>query len=78
MQPYPGWLDALAWTLLSLAFLCALIVIVDYARRGEVPASSPVHWFMMQTGMIVGFFTSYPVNKWLIQRGGKEKMPEYV
>lgn len=46
--------------------------------RAEVPATSPVHWFMMQIGMILGFFTSYPVNKWLIQRGWKEKMPEHV
>jgi hypothetical protein len=36
--------------------------------------ASPVYWFMMQIGMIVGFFTAWPVNAWLVQRGIKEKM----
>ena len=31
-------------------------------------------WFLMQIGMILGFFTSYPVNWWLIKRGIKEPM----
>jgi len=34
-------------------------------------------WFMMQIGMIVGFFTSYPVNIFLVKSGWKEKMPQY-
>ena len=36
--------------------------------------ASPAYWFMMQIGMIVGFFTAWPVNAWLIKRGLKEKM----
>ena len=32
---------------------------------------------MMQIGMIVGFFTSYPVNIFLLKTGWKEKMPLY-
>jgi hypothetical protein len=32
------------------------------------------YWFMMQIGMILGFFTSYPTNRWLIQSGWKEAM----
>jgi Domain of unknown function (DUF4396) len=32
------------------------------------------HWFMMQVGMIVGFFTAWPVNRRLVQSGIKEKM----
>jgi hypothetical protein len=32
------------------------------------------HWWMMQVGMILGYFTSWPVNRWLIQQGWKEKM----
>jgi hypothetical protein len=31
-------------------------------------------WFMMQVGMILGFFTAYPVNLLLLQSGWKEKM----
>ncbi len=29
---------------------------------------------MMQIGMILGYFTSFPVNWWLIARGIKERM----
>lgn len=36
-----------------------------------------VFWFMMQVGMVLGFFTSYPVNNFLIRKGWKEKMPQY-
>ncbi len=36
--------------------------------------TDPTYWFMMQVGMILGFFTSYPVNVWLIKRGIKEAM----
>lgn len=35
-----------------------------------------VFWFMMQIAMIAGFFTSYPANSWLLNKGFKEKMPE--
>jgi hypothetical protein len=32
------------------------------------------HWFMMQIGMVIGFFTAWPVNRRLIRSGVKEKM----
>ena len=32
------------------------------------------HWFMMQIGMIIGFFTAWPMNRWLVRRGTKDKM----
>jgi hypothetical protein len=40
----------------------------------EIPKTSPVFWFMMQTAMLCGFVTSYPVNWWLLRAGLKEKM----
>lgn len=30
--------------------------------------------FLMRIGMIIGFFTAYPANVWLIRRGIKEAM----
>jgi uncharacterized protein DUF4396 len=36
--------------------------------------ASPKYWWMMQVGMVVGFFTAWPVNAWLVRRGWKEKM----
>lgn len=38
------------------------------------PIDSSVHWWMMQLGMVVGFFTAWPVNRWLVVKGWKEKM----
>lgn len=35
---------------------------------------SPVYWFLMQIGMIIGFGTAWPANVWLIRRGIKEAM----
>lgn len=37
-------------------------------------ADSPVFWFMMQIGLVLGFFTTYPVNRWLVRVGIKSGM----
>ncbi|WP_419805825.1 DUF4396 domain-containing protein [Terriglobus sp.] len=34
----------------------------------------PAYWLMMQVAMVLGFLTSYPMNRWLIRRGVKEGM----
>lgn len=36
--------------------------------------NQPVYWFMMQIGMVIGYFTSYPMNRLLIKWGTKEPM----
>lgn len=38
-------------------------------------ADRAAFWFMMQAGMIIGFVTCYPANRWLLRRGLKERMP---
>jgi len=38
------------------------------------PIDSSSWWFMMQVGMILGFLTSWPVNRWLLRSGIKEPM----
>jgi hypothetical protein len=40
----------------------------------QIEKTNPVFWFMMQIAMLAGFFTSYPVNWWLLRSGIKEKM----
>jgi hypothetical protein len=32
------------------------------------------YWLLMQVGMILGFLTSFPANRWLIRHGIKEGM----
>lgn len=36
--------------------------------------TTSAHWWMMQVGMVAGYFTAWPVNRWLVRRGWKEKM----
>jgi hypothetical protein len=36
--------------------------------------NDPRYWFLMQIGMIIGFFTSLPAKWWLIRKGWKEAM----
>lgn len=51
----------------------ALMFFVFFPRP-HLPPTQPGYWLMMQIGMILGFFTSYPVNWWLIKVGWKEAM----
>lgn len=44
------------------------------APRPRPDAFDPRYWLMMQAAMIVGFATAYPMNRWLLRRGLKEKM----
>lgn len=42
--------------------------------KPPLSVDSPEYWLMMQIGMIVGYFTAWPVNVWLIRAGIKEQM----
>ncbi|HEX2903979.1 MAG TPA: DUF4396 domain-containing protein [Jatrophihabitans sp.] len=52
----------------------ALQALVFFPAPHHLHPTSPVYWFGMQIGMILGFLTAYPVNVWLIRRGIKEAM----
>ncbi|MGH9076105.1 MAG: DUF4396 domain-containing protein [Acidimicrobiales bacterium] len=41
---------------------------------GHLRPDHAAYWFLMQLGMIVGFFTAWPVNVWLVSKGIKEAM----
>ena len=45
--------------------------------KPPLPIDSSSHWFMMQIGMMLGFVTSWPVNRWLLRHGIKEPMPTF-
>ncbi|MFG2260949.1 DUF4396 domain-containing protein [Streptomyces mirabilis] len=36
--------------------------------------TTAAYWLLMQLAVIVGFFTAWPVNGWLIRAGWKERM----
>lgn len=52
----------------------ALMSFVFFPAPHHLHPDSPVYWFGMQIGMVLGFFTAWPVNSWLIRRGIKEAM----
>ncbi len=75
------WLAVRADTASIVAFELGLFgwMALSYFVLFPAPHTHPdnsIHWFMMQVGMIIGFFTSYPANLWLLSRGWKEKMPQ--
>jgi hypothetical protein len=51
----------------------ALTFFVLFPHPHLQPTGS-VYWFIMQIGMALGFLTSYPMNRWLINAGWKEAM----
>jgi Domain of unknown function (DUF4396) len=65
-------------TLSIVAFQVGMIAWMFGAQRVLLGASlsktTATYWLFMQVGMILGFFTAYPVNRWLIERGWKESM----
>lgn len=51
----------------------ALTYFVFFPHPHLEPMGAP-YWFMRQIGMILGFFTAWPANRWLIHKGVKEAM----
>jgi Domain of unknown function (DUF4396) len=52
----------------------ALMAFLLFPAPHHLRPDSPVYWFLMQIGMVAGFFTAWPVNTWLIKAGIKEAM----
>jgi hypothetical protein len=74
----PLWDAIKSDTLSVLSFEVGLfgwMAIVHYVIwQPPLPIDSSSYWFMMQIGMILGFLTSWPVNRWLLRKGVKEPM----
>jgi uncharacterized protein YqgC (DUF456 family) len=52
----------------------AILALVIFGTTWHANPTEPVFWFMMQIGMIIGFFTSYPANIWLVKKRIKHGM----
>ena len=70
-------------TISILAFQIGMLAWMALSHFVFFPAPRRIHpdlavfWFMMQIAMIVGWFTAYPANVWLLKKRWKEKMPTY-
>jgi hypothetical protein len=79
LRPLPGvWAAIKADTFSIIAFQIGLFagmaVYQLWIFQPALDKSTASYWFLMQLSMIVGFFTAYPVNRWLIAAGWKERM----
>lgn len=52
----------------------ALMQLVFFPGPHHLRPDHPAYWFLMQIGMILGFFSAWPANVWLIRKGIKEAM----
>lgn len=66
--------DSLSLTAWQVGMYGWMAIATFVIFKHELHQTSPVFWFMMQLGMVLGFMTSYPINWWLIRKGVKEKM----
>jgi len=72
------WAAAKADTLSIVAFQIGLFAGMAIYQKliwdPPLPKDTAAYWMMMQLAMIIGFFTAWPVNSWLVRAGAKEKM----
>jgi hypothetical protein len=52
----------------------AIMAFVLFPAPHHLMPSSAAYWLLMQTGMIIGYCTSWPANVWLVKRGIKVPM----
>ncbi len=52
----------------------AVMAFVFFPAPNDLMPNSIAFWFLMQLGMIIGYFTSWPANVWLVRRGIKVPM----
>ena len=65
--------DTLALTAFEFG-LFAWMALIYFVMVPRPEMSSPIYWFMMQIGMILGFIVSYPPNWYLVRSGVKPSM----
>ena len=78
LSGWPGiWAAIKADTISLTAFEVGLFAFMYWMHQHFQPSlepKQPEYWFLMQVGMVIGFFTSFPANWWLIRQGLKEAM----
>ena len=52
----------------------ALMAFVFFPAPQQLMPNAAAFWLLMQVGMMIGFFTSWPANAWLVKRGIKVPM----
>ncbi|GAB3918009.1 membrane protein [Microlunatus endophyticus] len=66
--------DTLSIIAFQIGLFAGMIIYQLFLFSNPLPKTTATYWFLMQLSMTLGFFTAYPVNRWLIRRGVKEAM----
>jgi hypothetical protein len=61
--------DLLTVSAFELALLVWLALAHDLVFPTVLRVNNPVFWFILQIGLIIGFFAAWPASSWLIRRG---------
>lgn len=68
-------LSILSWQVgMYLVMAWAQFKVFPYWIGGRIKADTAEFWFAMQIAMLAGLLTSFPMNRWLINKGWKESM----
>ena len=66
--------DVLSLTSFEVGLFGFMALVQFVFFPGHLHPDHAAFWFFMQIGMIVGYFTAWPTNAWLIRTGIKEAM----
>jgi hypothetical protein len=66
--------DALSLTFWQLGMYGWMAVATFLLFHHALSSADPLFWWMMQLGMLAGFLTAWPINRWLLKQGIKEAM----
>lgn len=63
--------DLLTVSTFELALLVWLMLVDHLVFSADLRPNNPVFWFILQIGLIIGFFSAWPASSWLIRHGVK-------
>ncbi len=66
--------DTLSIVAFQIGLFAGMFSYQNLIFADPLPKTTASYWFCMQLSMILGFFTAYPMNRWLIAKGVKEAM----
>ena len=66
--------DLLSVSVFEIALLGWLALMEFMVFHETLNPSSPVFWFIVQIGSIIGFFAAWRPTLWLIRHGAKEEL----
>lgn len=66
--------DTLSIVAFQIGLFAAMFIYQKLLFPPGLPKTTATYWMLMQVAMVLGFFTAWPVNSWLVKKGIKEKM----